>query len=530
MASRLPQGKHSCAPSFTSAVCVNVPTHDHEADRNRIAQSFNRKSDLQRHYRIHTNERPYACDYKPCNKTFIQRSALTVHRRTHTGDKPHKCPFAGCGKCFSDVRSTNCFTGNLQEADTARSLRVWPDIAAYIPTTSHIYAETNAARKREPDPKCRCLDYAHTQCSFCRKTTMTKHIRKEHPAETIQDDQDAEYSDDEASEAEELEEDTEDSKEDSQVVYQEPADPDQRNQSVGAPSLYNRSLWRLPGETVQRPSPLRLQRPIPRSEAPIHEIKLERSCSSTPQRSLTDPYPTGPTHSSEYSHVRADTMPDGLPHAPANAGVLPQYQLRNDTNMGLWSPQSLQDSPTSLTHSPPSSATTQPHPLFTPQPFQIQHVHAPPETMSYPDHQETVPDLEQLKLERSQLHQYGGIPQNTSQRHTYSDVSQNAPHHHGYDGTQAQAVTQHYQNEMPQAPASTQPMPQYTAPLQEAPYQPPQFLPPDNYPIGNQYFSPHNNGIYQYNDGLEWWKEEVKPEDYWTLMPSQRMQGTDWPS
>lgn len=357
---------------------------------------------------------------------------------------------------------------------------------------------------------------------------MTKHIRKEHPAEPIQEDQDIDYSDDEVSDEEELEEDTEESKEDSQLSYQEPADIDQRNQSVAAPSHYNRSLWRLPGETVQRPSPIRLQMPIPHSEAPIHEIKLERSCSSTPQRSLNEPYPTGPLPSSEYSNVRADTIPNGLPQGPANTGVTTQYALRNDGNMGLWSPQSLQDSPTSLAHSSPTSASTQSHPLFPAQSYQLQHVIMPSEPMSYPEHQETVRNLEQLKLGQSQLHQYSGLPQNIPQQDTYANAGREASQQHAYNGTQSQAVAQQYQSEMPPTPAATQPMSQYSAPLTNAPYQPPQFLPPDNYPIGNQYFSPHNNGVYQYNDGLDWWKEEVKPEDYWTLMPSQRMQGTDW--
>ena len=352
---------------------------------------------------------------------------------------------------------------------------------------------------------------------------MTKHIRKEHPTEPTQEDHDVEYSDDDVSEEEEeMEEETEETKEGSHR-YQEPGDLDQRHRSVGAPSTYDRNLWRLPGETVQRPSPLQLQRPIPRSEPPIHEIKLERSCSSTPQRSLTDPYPSAPMHGSDYSHVRADTMSIDLPQAPAS--VPPQYQPRDNSNVSLWGSQSLQDSPTSLTHSSPSSAATRSHPLFPSQTYQMQHVSIP-EPMSYPDHQETVHNMGQLKLEQSQMRAYGGLPQSVPQQDAYTSMSREASQHHGYDGNQAQSVAQIYQNDLPPTPASTQSMPQYTAPVPEAPYQPPLFLPPDNLPIGNQFFSPHVNGIYQYNDGMDWWKEEVKPEDYWSLMPSQRM--SDW--
>ncbi|PYH46029.1 putative C2H2 finger domain protein [Aspergillus saccharolyticus JOP 1030-1] len=111
-------------------------------------KSFNRKSDLCRHYRIHTNERPYHCNHKDCNKSFIQRSALTVHVRTHTGEKPHLCDHEGCEKAFSDSSSL------------ARHRRIHTGRRPYICQ----------------EPTC--------ERSFCRKTTLTKHHQKTHVAAT----------------------------------------------------------------------------------------------------------------------------------------------------------------------------------------------------------------------------------------------------------------------------------------------------------------------------------------------------------
>ncbi|WP_345193442.1 C2H2-type zinc finger protein, partial [Kistimonas scapharcae] len=62
---------------------------DNQFKCNQCEYSTKVLTNIKKHVRIHTGEKPYKCQY--CEKFFSQHIAKVVHERTHTSEEPYKC-------------------------------------------------------------------------------------------------------------------------------------------------------------------------------------------------------------------------------------------------------------------------------------------------------------------------------------------------------------------------------------------------------------------------------------------------------
>lgn len=103
----------------------------HDPNRPRVTcqvcdRSFTRLDTLENHIKsMHSDERPYRCQYSSCEKSFATQSALINHLKVHTDGKPYKC--LECDSSFTllleykqHVRQAHANTENLRCSDCYR--------------------------------------------------------------------------------------------------------------------------------------------------------------------------------------------------------------------------------------------------------------------------------------------------------------------------------------------------------------------------------------------------------------------------
>jgi len=133
---------------------------------------FSRPSSLKVHFRLHTGELPFSCNL--CGAAFAQSSNLIQHTRSHhTFDKPFLCSFCGERFMWSKDRSLHVMRRHTHD-------KPFPcDVCGRQCLTKYeLRSHKQSQHSLEPKPVRPRHQCSHCPATFCKKSTLMKHVQK----------------------------------------------------------------------------------------------------------------------------------------------------------------------------------------------------------------------------------------------------------------------------------------------------------------------------------------------------------------
>ncbi|KAM3965278.1 uncharacterized protein ACR2FA_000663 [Aphomia sociella] len=161
-----------CGKVFNKKDSFREHVQIHEGPRHACSycpMRFVQRSNMLRHERRHTGERPYACPQ--CPRTFADKGACTSHARTHSKDTSYACLY--CGQTF--VQKSK-LTYHIRK-HTGENLETCPICSKLFTSACSLREHMKIHQARKGKVKCPLCDKTYQDERYMLRHLRTTHTR-----------------------------------------------------------------------------------------------------------------------------------------------------------------------------------------------------------------------------------------------------------------------------------------------------------------------------------------------------------------